>query len=83
MDSPNNNILNLYEAKVKRMNDATLWQECVIHLKVLSNGELTKSHRYRAEILFTEAASRSSMSQTKEDFLAALSVLKFIQGKEA
>lgn len=71
-------VTALYEEKVKRMSDMMLISECMIHLKVLESSMLTPEHKYRATILFTEASVRDTLSISRDDFLTALKVLKYL-----
>lgn len=71
-------MINLYEVKAARMLDATLLQECTLHLLALEQNLLSREHIARAVILFTEAVSRDSLAPGRDDFNVALRVLKHL-----
>jgi hypothetical protein len=72
------NIVNLFDHKIKRINDETLIQECLMHLRFVELGLLTQDHKTRAEQLFKEAITRPALEYIKHDFMVALKVLKFL-----
>lgn len=70
--------VNLYDKKVARLGDEELMSECLIHLKAIYEHIHTKDSVIRTISLLTEATNRASLRWYKEDFLAALRVLKFL-----
>lgn len=71
-------IVNLFARKASRMSDATLLEECIIHLKAINHKYYDKEFIARMTIILEEANTRPAMIEYKQDFDIALKVLKFI-----
>lgn len=68
-------MINLFERKVKKMGDVPLLEECIIHLKMLSEYKVSKDSIIRANVLINEALSRSSLSAYHQEFNVAITLL--------
>lgn len=77
-ESKDSQIVNLFDFKLKKMNDEELVNECLMYLRFVEMGLIMNEHKVRAKQLFLEAIKRPSLEFISNDFRVALKVINTI-----